>query len=95
MLEDGKRKIIIIVDYDMSIKETLRGTPEEKFPDYQTILCSNGRAALEIILTIKPALIITELQMSVMDGLEMIYKISKKSKSTLSRIIVASKETIP
>jgi CheY-like chemotaxis protein len=62
---------ILIVD-DSVIERWIAGGLVEKRPDLQPVFASNGREALEMILKENPALVLTDLQMPDIDGLNLV-----------------------
>jgi CheY-like chemotaxis protein len=63
-------KTILIVDDEFSIVETLAEILA--FAGFHTTTASNGRSGLEAARTARPALILLDYMMPVMDGLQML-----------------------
>ena len=61
--------MILIVDDEYGLAEILREMLREQ--DYDVALAINGRAALEVLRDRMVALVITDLMMPVMDGVEL------------------------
>jgi len=80
---------IITVDDEKMIKRSLRVMLENAGPHYRIVgEASNGREALEMIHMERPHLIITDICMPVMDGLELIAEV--KQHYSQMKIIVIS-----
>ena len=67
--------IILVVDDDEDIRETLRVILE--LEDYQVLVASNGREALEVMRTNRPQLILLDLMMPVLDGWEFVKELDE------------------
>ncbi len=64
---------IVIVEDEIRIREGLMKLLERIDQNYQVVgEAENGKAGLELILESKPDLVITDVQMPIMDGLEML-----------------------
>jgi len=72
---DSANKSILVVEDQHIILSYIKGILENKFGTIYTAL--NGAEGLELYKTHKPDIVITDLQMPVMDGLEMIQHIRK------------------
>ena len=66
---------ILIVDDEKKMRHILQIMLEQK--GYRTDQASNGAEALELIKTFHYAMVITDLKMPVMDGIELIHEIKK------------------
>jgi DNA-binding NtrC family response regulator len=66
---------ILVVDDEENVLSSVRKVIGSKFPDYQTELVNSPSEALEKIRITKYDLIITDLMMPGIDGLELIKKI--------------------
>jgi CheY-like chemotaxis protein len=71
------RTTVLIVD-DYLIDRRIAGSIIEKFGGLTPTYASNGQEALESIAIEKPAVVLTDLQMPVMDGLALVEGIRKK-----------------
>ena len=78
--------IILVVDDDEDIRETLRVILE--LEDYQVLVASNGREALEVMRTNRPQLILLDLMMPVLDGWEFVKELDKIPKLSDTPILV-------
>jgi CheY-like chemotaxis protein len=76
-IETEARTTILIVD-DYLIDRRIAGSIVEKFGGLTPTFASNGEEALESIARELPALVLTDLQMPVMDGLALVEGIREK-----------------
>ncbi len=74
-----KKKIMVVDD-----EEAIRVLYEEEFKDegYEVVSCSNGEEALEAFDKEKPDLVILDIAMPGVSGLEVLSKIKEKSPQT-------------
>ncbi len=74
-----KKKIMVVDD-----EEAIRMLYEEEFEDegYEVISCSNGDEALELFEKEKPDLVILDIAMPGISGLEVLSKMKEESPST-------------
>lgn len=73
--EAGK-KLILIVEDNADVRDFINDSIDE---DYNVLLAENGKEGLELAISKVPDIIITDLMMPVLDGLEM----TRKIKNTL------------
>lgn len=86
----GTYKILVADDSTSirnSIKHILMENPENK---YQVLLANNGREACSMAFLEKPDLILIDLSMPVMDGIEAIHKIKSNQQIKMIPIIAIS-----
>ncbi len=67
---------ILVVD-DSPVEQKLAGRLLEKCADLHALFAGNGREALEIIARESPELVLTDMQMSEMDGLQLVREVRK------------------
>ncbi|TKB12365.1 response regulator [Desulforhopalus sp. IMCC35007] len=72
---DERLTTILLVDDEEVLRESVSDFLEDR--DYRVITAENGFAALEIFKKEKPDLVLTDLRMPQMDGLELLKKIGK------------------
>jgi two-component system response regulator YesN len=80
---------VLIVDDEMLIRVGIKSCINREPNDYEVIgLAEDGLQALEIIEKMRPEIVLTDIKMPNMDGLELIERVKKQYPST--RIIVLS-----
>lgn len=84
--EDGKQSILIVED-NVELKGLLRGILNSK---YHIIEASNGKEGLEKVVETLPDMVISDVMMPVMDGLEMIRQIKQNRDICHIPIIILS-----
>lgn len=67
---------ILIVDDERIEREGIQQLIQEHYPEVETILAANGEIALEIIGKHRIDILITDIKMPFMDGLELSEKVS-------------------
>lgn len=87
----SNKATILITDDEKSIRNALREILE--FENYAVLEAEEGREALEIIQSINVDLVLLDIKMKGMDGLEVLEKI-KKEKSELPVIMISGHGTI-
>ncbi len=85
--KSGRRRLILCVDSEPRVQRFYRGTLSEENLD--VITASNGVEALEMVEFSDPDIIVTELNLPEMDGVEFI-KILKESNKSVPVIVVSS-----
>ena len=83
--------IILIVDDNESDKRLYEGLIKENFPTYQIMSVSNGYEAMNIVLDRLPSLVITENEMPLMNGIQLIESIRREEKNFSIPIILATR----
>lgn len=73
-------KLILIVDDEESIRQTLNGILEDE--GYKTIEAENGSAALDIIQEESPDLVLLDIWMPGMDGIQTLEMIRQRFPET-------------
>ena len=68
-----KSHLILIVDDENSNRNTLRRVLERE--EYRVLESENGKQALALLQTVQPALLITDLKMPKMNGLELLTEV--------------------
>jgi DNA-binding response OmpR family regulator len=91
-LKKQKKPRVLIVDDEPGIRETLRERLE--FNNIDTIGASDGREGLKAVMANRPDIIITDIAMPVMDGIEMVTAIrnAQIEKHIAIIIVTASKD---
>ncbi len=86
-MTDNKFKKILVVDDDESLRRVIEYNISEE--GYDVIACDNGLNALEIFKKEEIDLVITDLKMPDMDGIELIKHIRAISPNALVIVITA------
>ncbi len=74
---------LVIADDEKTIRETIFSIIDWKSMDIEVIgLCQNGVEAYNMIIDESPDIVLTDLKMPGMDGLELIEKVSESDKNT-------------
>ena len=82
---------ILVVDDELGIRRTLEGIFKDE--GYDTILAEDGESALKILSQTKPSLVILDIWMPGMDGIEILRKI-KQLYPDLAVIMISGHATI-
>lgn len=82
-------KSILIMDNESYIRELL-STYIGKYTNYKTITAESGKAALDIIKTTKPDLIIIDLLLPKIGGISLFYEFQKFEKTKGTPVIFMS-----
>ena len=80
MLIKNKKPTIITIDDEEIIRRSFRNYLEDY--DFEIIEADNGKPGLEIIYKTHPDLVLLDLRMPEMDGLEVLAELSKNSPNT-------------
>src|ERR1039457_5593263 len=80
---------ILIIDDDQNIRETLKVLLSK---EYKVILAKNGLIGIEKFKNESPDLIITDLKMDDLDGIEILKKVKKSGSDTPVILITAFEE---
>lgn len=81
-------KTILIVEDDPSIRVILRRMLEDE--DYDAVTASNGLEAISVLERMMPDLLLLDLRMPDMDGVEFIEEFARRGWSGRTRIFVLS-----
>ncbi|AGW13923.1 hypothetical protein DGI_2163 [Megalodesulfovibrio gigas DSM 1382 = ATCC 19364] len=87
---DGDEKLVLVVDDDESIREYMRQLLEEN--NYQVMEAEDGLQALELLQTHRPALVILDVQMPHMTGLDVAAAMKKNPALAYIPIVIHSVE---
>lgn len=82
-----KEKILLVVDDEQSLCELIAEIFED---DYKVIKAYNGKQALELFWKYKPALVVSDVMMPEMTGLELLERLKNDSSSTKIPVILLS-----
>ncbi len=89
-LEEDERKSILIVEDDVSLRFLLRDTLEELYNIYEA---ENGREAIEILKRVLPDIIISDIMMPDMDGIQLCNKVKETSETCHIPFILLTAKT--
>lgn len=84
-------KKILIVDDSASMRQMVNFTLSEE--GYEVVEAENGREALDSMKGVAPELVITDINMPVMDGIELIKQIRSASDFKFTPVIVLTTES--
>ena len=82
---DSEKLLILVVEDNIEVSEFI---VQSLSPAYRCITAHNGKTGLDLALTNKPDLILTDVMMPVMDGLEMCRQLRKNKEMALIPIIM-------
>ena len=85
-MSDDVMKRILVIDDERAIRESFRNLLEDN--DYDVLEAENGRVGLELLAQERPDLILVDLRMPEVDGLEVLHRVQEDSPDT--PIIVVS-----
>jgi CheY-like chemotaxis protein len=90
--EAAPKPLVVIVDDDDDIREAVRDTVERD--GYETASASNGWEGLQILRRARgePCIVILDLMMPVMDGLELLWRIDADGLRTYVIVLTAARE---
>ena len=75
----GVKMKVVVVEDEIRIREGLCKLIQKMFPEMEIVgIAENGQAGISCIETYKPDLVITDIKMPVMDGLEMLRNVQDK-----------------
>jgi signal transduction histidine kinase/ligand-binding sensor domain-containing protein/DNA-binding response OmpR family regulator len=88
--EDLDRSLIVVVDDNTDMAKFICNMLQ---PEYRCLMASNGKIGLKLIMNLQPDLVIADVMMPVMDGLEMCRKLkSHVPTSTIPLILLTAKD---
>ncbi len=85
---DVEKKEILVVDDDPYLRELMAITLEDQ--DFDVFLAEHGMNAQEVLSRRKPNLIILDMMMPVMDGLEFLKWLREEQKSNIPVIVMTA-----
>lgn len=86
----GEKPLIVIVEDNLAIAEFIYNTFIQEF---RCIIANNGKTGLKTCMDLKPDIIISDVMMPVMDGLEMAKRLKKHiPTSTIPTIFLTAKD---
>lgn len=90
---DRKAVTMLYVEDDAGIREQLAPMLRRIFPRIDLILAVNGQAGLDLFRSNHPDIVLTDILMPVMDGIQMAREIRRDDKSALIIVLTAVNET--
>jgi len=89
-VKNKEKQTIVIVEDNVSIADFIYNTFDS---DYRCVIANNGKTGLKVCLDVKPDLIIADIMMPVMDGLEMARRLKKNTlTSTIPLVFLTAKD---
>ena len=82
-----KKKKILVVDDEQDVRETLESVLAKL--DYDPIVAASGKEALEIIQTNNIDIILSDLYMPEMDGIELLKRVKTENRNIVFLMITA------
>ncbi|GFO60635.1 hypothetical protein GMST_29600 [Geomonas silvestris] len=73
---------LLVVEDDPETRSTISSVVARRFPDITVRVAENGQVGLELCKEFRPVLVITDINMPVMDGLRMIEEIRAVREET-------------
>lgn len=81
-------KTILVVEDDPLLLKTLGQVLKKD--GYQTVLCENGKKAVEQFTDLKPDMLITDLMMPEMDGTQLVQHVRQQLQSAIPILILSA-----
>lgn len=73
---------VLIADDEKNILLGIQAMIKREFPDFETFIAADGQEALDGILDIKPDIVITDIKMPRLDGIQLIKELQQKEIET-------------
>jgi PAS domain S-box-containing protein len=84
------KNLVVLVEDNRELNSLLKNNIRKNFPDYEIFEAGNGFEAMEIIHKYIPAILITDHEMALMDGIQLIEALRKKDeKNRIPAIVIA------
>ncbi len=87
------RLSLLYVEDEAEIRDLLRGVLTRKFPNLDIHVADNGMAGLELFRERRPDIVLTDIRMPLMDGIQMSHAIREENPSANIIVISACSET--
>jgi YesN/AraC family two-component response regulator len=84
---------ILVVEDEKVIREVIEVMISRKFPDVAIYIAENGKMGVELFKEHTPEIVITDIQMPVMDGIEMAAEIKSINSGTKFIVLTAFSNT--
>lgn len=89
MVDLSRQQSILLVEDDQATRELLRNILSRRFPELNLITAENGQAGVESFKLHAPQVVITDIKMPVMDGIEMARAIRQLQPDTQFVVLTA------
>jgi len=89
-----QKRSMLVVEDDESAREVLCLMLMKKFPGFAVHAAENGKIGVELFKTYKPEIVITDVNMPVMDGIQMAGEIKSLKSDTKFIVLTAYNEKI-
>ncbi|WLR55910.1 response regulator [Mesobacillus subterraneus] len=80
---------VFIADDEKNIRLGIQAMIKREYPDFKTFIASNGQEALDGILENKPDIVITDIKMPRMDGIQLIKELQQQDDIKTSIVILS------
>jgi len=84
---DKKKEIILVVDDNADMREYIRTLLQKQ---YQVVLAVNGKDAIDKLAVVTPTLILSDVMMPIMDGIELLREIKKNPRTERIPVVLLS-----
>jgi two-component system response regulator PilR (NtrC family) len=82
-----EKKKVLVVDDEQDVRETLESVLQKI--DYDSVTAANGEEALDIIRNQKVDIVLSDLYMPVMNGIELLKRVKSEKKNIIFLMITA------
>ena len=86
---DGKHVTLLYVEDDAEIQKQITSILRLKFPQITLLMAENGQDGLNLFCTHRPDIVLTDIRMPTMNGLQMIREIKGIDKNALTIVLSA------
>ncbi|GAM15675.1 response regulator transcription factor [Mesobacillus selenatarsenatis] len=80
---------VLIADDEKNIRLGIQAMIKREYPDFETFIASDGQEALDSILENKPDIVITDIKMPRMDGIQLIKELQQLEEIETSIVILS------
>ncbi|MFT9599736.1 response regulator [Mesobacillus sp.] len=80
---------VLIADDEKNIRLGIQAMIKREYPDFETFIASDGQEALDGILENKPDIVITDIKMPRMDGIQLIRELQQQEEIKTSIVILS------
>src|SRR5690349_11927689 len=90
---DGTPVTLLYVEDDADIQKHVATILRLKFPQLAMYMAKNGKDGLDLFRTHSPDIVLTDIRMPAMDGIQMVREIKRVDKNALAIVLSAVCET--